>query len=73
MEAGDREATIAEELTSACDLNAISYTLFIVSKSFIVVLGQLCNILSEGEKLSSDSHRVSFSALMHEKTLCLNK
>lgn len=67
MEAGDREAVIAEELTSACDLNAVSYTLCTVGKSFKVVLGQLCNTLSEGEKLPSDSHRLSFSALMHEK------
>lgn len=71
MEAGDREAAIAEELTSACDLKAVFYTLCTVGKSCIVVLGQLCNILSEGEKLPSDSHRVSFSALMHEKALLL--
>lgn len=67
MESGDREAAIAEEVTSACDLKAISYTLCIAGKSFIIVLGQLCNILSEGEKLLSDFHRVSFYALMHEK------
>lgn len=67
MEAGDTEAAIAEEKTNACDLKAISSTICIVGKSFIIVLGQLCDTLCEGEKLISDSHRVSFYALMHEK------
>lgn len=65
MEAGDREAAIAEVVTGVCDLK--SNALCVVGKSLIIVLGWLRNILSEGEKLLSDSHRVSFYALMHEK------